>query len=67
MRIGGVNRSVRRKPAPVPLCPPKVPHDLIWDGTWTAAVGRRRTLIKWIKEETAVEKERRNKRIKDDK
>jgi hypothetical protein len=22
------NRSTRRKPAPVPLCPPKIPHDL---------------------------------------
>jgi hypothetical protein len=28
MRIGRVNRITQRKPAPVPLCPPKVPHDL---------------------------------------
>jgi hypothetical protein len=30
--IGGMsdreNRSTRRKPAPVPLCPPQIPHDL---------------------------------------
>jgi hypothetical protein len=24
--IGRVNRSSRRKPAPVPLCPPQTPH-----------------------------------------
>jgi hypothetical protein len=28
MRIGRGNRSTRRKPAPVPLCPPQFPHDL---------------------------------------
>jgi hypothetical protein len=28
MRIGRGNRSTRRKPAPVPLCPPRIPHDL---------------------------------------
>jgi hypothetical protein len=27
MRIGRGNRSTRRKPAPVPLCPPQIPHD----------------------------------------
>jgi hypothetical protein len=26
MMIGRGNRSTRRKPAPVPLCPPKIPH-----------------------------------------
>jgi hypothetical protein len=25
--IGRENRSARRKPAPVPLCPPQIPHD----------------------------------------
>jgi hypothetical protein len=25
-RIGRGNRSTRRKPAPVPLCPPQTPH-----------------------------------------
>jgi hypothetical protein len=33
MRIGRGNRSTRRKPAPVPLCPPKNPNNLTWDGT----------------------------------
>jgi hypothetical protein len=28
MLIGRESRSTRRKPAPVPLCPPKIPHDL---------------------------------------
>jgi hypothetical protein len=27
MKIGTVNRSTRRKPAPAPLCPPQIPHD----------------------------------------
>jgi hypothetical protein len=27
-RIGGVNRNVRRKAAPMTFCPPKIPHDL---------------------------------------
>jgi hypothetical protein len=26
MKIGRVNRSTRRKPVPVPLCPPQIPH-----------------------------------------
>jgi hypothetical protein len=26
MKIGRGNRSTRRKPAPVPLCPPQIPH-----------------------------------------
>jgi hypothetical protein len=28
IRIGKGNRSTRRKPALVPLCPPQIPHDL---------------------------------------
>jgi hypothetical protein len=28
MMIGRGNRSTRRKPAPVPLCPPQTPHAL---------------------------------------
>jgi hypothetical protein len=28
MRLGRGNRSTRRKPAPVPLCPPQIPHAL---------------------------------------
>jgi hypothetical protein len=27
MKIGRGNRSTRRKPAPAPFCPPKIPHD----------------------------------------
>jgi hypothetical protein len=29
MLIGRGNGSTQRKPAPVPLCPPQIPHDLI--------------------------------------
>jgi hypothetical protein len=42
MRIGRGNRSTRRKPAPVPLCPPQIPHHLTWARTRAAAVGSRR-------------------------
>jgi hypothetical protein len=30
MRISRGNRSTRRKPAPVPVSPPQIPHDLSW-------------------------------------
>jgi hypothetical protein len=33
MRIGRGNRITRRKPAPVSLCPPQIPHDLTWERT----------------------------------
>jgi hypothetical protein len=46
MRIGRGNRSTRRKPAPVPLCPPQIPHDLTLDRTRAAAVGSRQ-LTAW--------------------
>jgi hypothetical protein len=39
MRIGRGNWSTRRKPAPVPLCPPQIPHDLTWARTRPAVVG----------------------------
>jgi hypothetical protein len=42
MRIGRRNRSTRRKPAPAPLFPPQIPHELTWDGTRAAAVGSQR-------------------------
>jgi hypothetical protein len=42
MRIGRGNRSTRRKPAPVPLWPPQIPHDLTWDRARAAAMGSRR-------------------------
>jgi hypothetical protein len=28
IKIGRGNRSTRRKPAPVPLCPPQIPYEL---------------------------------------
>jgi hypothetical protein len=42
MRIGRGNRSTRRKPAQIQLCPPQIPHDLTWARTRAAAVGSRR-------------------------
>jgi hypothetical protein len=39
IKIGRGNRITRRKPAPVPLCSPQIPHDLIRARTRTAAVG----------------------------
>jgi hypothetical protein len=39
--IGRGNRSTRRKPAPVPLCPPQTPHDAR-TGTRAVAVGSQR-------------------------
>jgi hypothetical protein len=46
MKIGRGNRSTRRKPTPVSLCPPQIPHDLTWDRTRAAAEGSRR-LTAW--------------------
>jgi hypothetical protein len=42
MRIGRGNRSTRRKPDPVPLCPTQIPHNLTRARTRAAAVGSRR-------------------------
>jgi hypothetical protein len=42
MRIDRGNQNTRRKPAPVPRCPPQIPHDPNWDRTRAAAVGSRR-------------------------
>jgi hypothetical protein len=39
--IGKGNRSTRRKPTPVPLCPPQTPH-VARTRTRAAAVGRQR-------------------------
>jgi hypothetical protein len=39
--IGRGNRSTRRKPAPVPLCPPQTPHTA-HTRTRAAAVGSQR-------------------------
>jgi hypothetical protein len=38
--IGRANRSTRRKPPPVPLCPPQTPH-AVRKRNRTAAVGSR--------------------------
>jgi hypothetical protein len=46
MKIGRVNLSTRRKPAPAPLCPPQIPLDETRDQTRAAAVGRQR-LTAW--------------------
>jgi hypothetical protein len=42
------NRSTRRKPVPMLLCPLQIPHDLTWDRTRAAAVGSGR-LTAWAK------------------
>jgi hypothetical protein len=42
MRTDKGNRSTRRKPAPVSLYPPQIPHDLTRARTRAAAVGSRR-------------------------
>jgi hypothetical protein len=41
MMIGMGNRSTRRKPAPIPLCPPQTPH-AARTRTRAAAVGSQR-------------------------
>jgi hypothetical protein len=42
MKIGRGNPSNQRKPAPGPLCPSQIPHDLLWARTRAAAVGSQR-------------------------
>jgi hypothetical protein len=42
--IGRGNRSTRRKPAPVPLCPPQTPH-AVRTRTRVAAVGSQRLTV----------------------
>jgi hypothetical protein len=46
MKIGRENRSPRRKPAPVPFCPPQIPHDQTRALTRATAVGSQR-LTAW--------------------
>jgi hypothetical protein len=41
MMIGRGNRSTRRKPVPMPLCPPQTPN-AAWTRTRAAAVGSQR-------------------------
>jgi hypothetical protein len=42
MKIGRGNRSVLRKPAPAPLCPPQIPHDQTRARTRAVTVGSQR-------------------------
>jgi hypothetical protein len=42
MKIGRGNRSTRRKPAPVPLCPPQIPLDKNRGRTRAASLGSQR-------------------------
>jgi hypothetical protein len=51
MKIGRGNRSTRRKPAPVPLCPPQIPHDQAW--TRVSAVGSQ-LLTAWAMERPSL-------------
>jgi hypothetical protein len=39
MKIGRINRSIRWKPAPAPLCPPQIPLDQTQ--AWTRATAVR--------------------------
>jgi hypothetical protein len=41
MRIGRGNGNTRRKPAPGPLCPLQIPHELTWARTQASEVGSR--------------------------
>jgi hypothetical protein len=39
--LGKENRSTQRKPVPVSVCPPQIPHDLTRARTRASAVGSR--------------------------
>jgi hypothetical protein len=54
MKIGRGNRSTRRKPAPAPLCPPKIPLDQTRDQTRAAAVGSQRLTASAMARPTSV-------------
>jgi hypothetical protein len=41
-KISRGNRSTRRKPAPVPLCPPQISHDQTRARAWAAVMGSQR-------------------------
>jgi hypothetical protein len=45
MKIGRGNRSTRRKPAPVPLCPSQIPHDQTRAQTRAVAGGSQRLTV----------------------
>jgi hypothetical protein len=42
MRIGKGDQNTRKKPAPVPLCSPQIPHNISRARTQAAAVGSQR-------------------------
>jgi hypothetical protein len=47
MRIGRGNGNTWRKPAPVPLCPPQIPHGLNWARTQAGEVGSRQLTLSY--------------------
>jgi hypothetical protein len=53
MRFGRGNLGTRRKPAPVPLCPPQILHDLTRARTRPATVGSQR-LTAWAMAQSQV-------------
>jgi hypothetical protein len=54
MRISEGNRSTRRKPTPVPLCLPQIPHDLTLYQTRAAAVRNRRLTVCAVAQATTM-------------
>jgi hypothetical protein len=54
MRIGRENRSTLRKPAPVPLCPTQIRHDLTWARNRAAALGSRRLTVRAMARPTII-------------
>jgi hypothetical protein len=42
VRTGRENSRTRKKPIPVPLSEPRMPHELTWDRTQAAGVGSRK-------------------------
>jgi hypothetical protein len=44
-KLPGETEVLGRNLPPMPLCPPQIPHDLIWDQTRAAAVGKRRLTV----------------------
>jgi hypothetical protein len=51
LRIGRENRRIMRKSSSVPLCPPQIPHDLIWDRIRATGTASRR-LTAWAMAES---------------
>jgi hypothetical protein len=46
MGVARVNISYQRKTAPVPFCPPQIPHDLLLDRTRVTAVGSQQLTVR---------------------